>query len=74
MNNDDYIFLTEDMIEEGRSYNNGFNRKQLECFGIGWPPPKGWKKGMVGKKVNKLEYEMFLKFKKGEPAVEENLF
>lgn len=31
-------------IEDKRTPAGGFLRKDLEAWGVSWPPPKGWKK------------------------------
>ena len=32
--------------EDYRTENGGYTRAQLAAWGIAWPPPKGWKKGL----------------------------
>jgi hypothetical protein len=39
--------LTEADIEAGRSPKGGFTRAQLAKWGIGWPPPQGWKEALM---------------------------
>jgi hypothetical protein len=39
--------LTAADIEAGRSPKGGFTRKQLAAWGIGWPPPQGWKEALL---------------------------
>jgi hypothetical protein len=35
---------TEEEIEAARSPRGGWTRKTLAKWGVGWPPPKGWKR------------------------------
>lgn len=41
--------LTAEEIEAGKSPKGGFTRDQLEKWGVPWPPPKGWKRKLMGK-------------------------
>jgi len=42
--------LTEEEIEAGKSPRGGFTRAQLEKWGVGWPPAKGWRRALVAGK------------------------
>ena len=35
--------ITMDIIEQGKTKNGGYTKKQLEILGVQWPPVKGWK-------------------------------
>lgn len=35
---------SKEEIEKKRTHAGGFLRKDLEEWGVSWPPPKGWKK------------------------------
>lgn len=39
--------LTEAEIEAGKSPKGGYTRQQLAKWGVGWPPPKGWKEALL---------------------------
>ena len=39
--------ITAQQIEAGKSPRGGFTRKQLAAWGVGWPPPRGWRKALV---------------------------
>lgn len=45
------MILTKQEIEAGRSKKGGWTRKTLESWGVSWPPQKGWKARLLGKKV-----------------------
>jgi hypothetical protein len=38
------LLPSPDEVENARSPRGGWTRLQLARWGIGWPPPKGWKK------------------------------
>ena len=42
--------LTDEEIEAGKSPRGGFTRAQLARWGVGWPPPKNWRKALVAGK------------------------
>ena len=48
MSEDQRRIYTEEEIEAGRTAKGGFSREQLEKWGVPWPPPKGWKKRLMG--------------------------
>ena len=37
------VRLTPEELERGKTAKGGYTRKQLEAWGVPWPPPKGWK-------------------------------
>jgi hypothetical protein len=39
--------LTAEEIEAGKSPKGGFTRAQLAKWGVGWPPPQGWKEALL---------------------------
>ena len=40
--------ITEVQLEELRTPRGGFTKKTLAILGVPWPPPKGWKKKLLG--------------------------
>jgi len=41
--------LTRDEIEAAKSPRGGWKKATLAAWGVPWPPPKGWKKRLMGK-------------------------
>lgn len=39
--------LTKEEIEAGKTEKGGFTRKQLEAWGVPYPPPKGWQEALM---------------------------
>lgn len=39
--------VTRDELEKARTANGGYSRRQLEEWGVPWPPPKGWKQVLL---------------------------
>ncbi|MEO9871177.1 hypothetical protein [Ekhidna sp.] len=55
------MIVTKKFIEEGRSKNGGWSKKQLELLGISWPPEKGWQDRLNGKEISDENAEQFIK-------------
>ena len=56
------IILTKALIDEGISYNGGFNYEQIHLLGAN-QKQKGWKRKLVGRSVSVEIYEKFLSLK-----------
>ena len=39
--------VTREEIEAGKTEKGGFTRKQLEAWGVPYPPPKGWMEALM---------------------------
>ncbi len=50
--------LTDALISEVATARDGFTREQLGILGIGWPPPKGWRKQLVAEKRTLTDAEV----------------
>ncbi len=57
------MLITEQVLKEAESINGAWSRKQLETIGIKWPPPKGWKKRIIGTHINESKIEKLLSLK-----------
>ena len=44
------IIITNEYIENNKTANGGFSKDILKQWGIDWPPQKGWRKQLIGKK------------------------
>jgi hypothetical protein len=42
--------ISADEIEKAKTKNGGWTAKTLKAWGIGWPPPKGWKQALIAGK------------------------
>jgi hypothetical protein len=40
--------MTPEEIEAGKTAKGGFTRKQLAEWGVPWPPPRGWRRKLLG--------------------------
>jgi hypothetical protein len=46
--------ITEEEVMAKQTPAGGWTRAQLEEWGVPWPPPKGWKKGLTGKTKKRI--------------------
>jgi hypothetical protein len=44
--------ITEAFLEKIASGEGGWNRPQLALLGVAWPPVKGWKQTLLGRKIS----------------------
>lgn len=57
---DGEVRLTSHLLEAGKSDNGAFNKKQCTALGVRWPLESGWYQRLIGKVVDKDDYEEFL--------------
>ncbi len=58
-NDEEYVPLTMEIIERGRTPNGGFTKSQLAAIGVSWPPEKDWIEHNIGKMVTYSQIEQF---------------
>jgi hypothetical protein len=44
--------VTEKWVKAFQNGNGGWNRAQLECIGVEWPPHHGWIRRIEGKSIS----------------------
>ena len=54
------VKLTNEIIEAGKSLNGGWSRAQFLCLGVAWPPRRGWKRVLIGRKFHEVVIDTFL--------------
>jgi hypothetical protein len=71
--------LTAAEIEAGKSARGGWTRAQLAQWGVPWPPPKGWKRALLGQLADgpatpkQIAYLEFLCRRAGEPLLPDDM-
>lgn len=53
--------VTEDLIEAARSPRGGWTRAGLALLGVPWPPPKGWRRRLPGRRIPRADAERLLR-------------
>jgi hypothetical protein len=53
------IRLTNAAIDEQRTERGGWTAAQLAALDVPWPPPKGWKRRLVGTYVTEEQWQAF---------------
>jgi hypothetical protein len=46
-------YLTEAEIEAAKTVNGSWTKQQLIDWGVGWPPPQGWKDKLMGIEIDR---------------------
>lgn len=54
------VIVTRDFLEAGKSDRGAWSKLQLMCIGVAWPPPKGWRKSVIGRAVSNADASNFL--------------
>lgn len=57
------VHVTEKFITQGQSFRGGWTRRQFEILGFDWPPPPGWRRKTVGRRISKELADEFLALK-----------
>lgn len=55
--------VTEEWVKAFQSGNRGWNRAQLECIGVEWPPQKGWIQRIEGTSISEVAKARFEQLK-----------
>lgn len=61
------MIITYDIIEALQTKSGGWTKDSLDFLGVDWPPRRGWKHRMVGKKVSDHQMRLALR---GEAATD----
>jgi len=59
MNQNDYVVVSEAFLEEYKTKNGAWTKRQLELIGVNWPLAKNWKRKVIGKKVSTTAADEF---------------
>ena len=54
------VTVNKDLLALAATVNGGYTRKQLEALGITWPPPKGWKRTAVGRRITGSSFDLLM--------------
>ena len=44
--------ITAEWLESVKTKRGGLNKDQFQALGFGWPPPKGWRREIVGAQIS----------------------
>ena len=63
----DFVTITEELIESGKSPKGGWSKAQLAILGAPWPPQPGWKLRAIGATILRKDAERFTALRNGNP-------
>jgi len=58
-----FVTATAAHVEAGQSRNGGWSEDQLCLLGVEWPPPKGWKAFVVGRRLPGTTLAAFIRLR-----------
>lgn len=57
------VTITDSLIDAGASDAGGWSESQLRLLGVMWPPQKGWRERMIGRRKSGAAIASFLRLK-----------
>lgn len=54
------VIVTNELVRQGQSERGGWNREQLRILGVKWPPKKGWRSRVLGRRISEEDRDRFL--------------
>ena len=57
------VEIDHEILDRARTPRGGWNRAQLAVLGVNWPPPNGWKRRQVGRKVSRDVLDQFVELR-----------
>jgi ribonuclease HI len=58
---DDRVTLTRENLGRLETHRGGYTRQTLDALGIPWPPPRGWRRRLVGTVIDRPTFERLAK-------------
>jgi hypothetical protein len=55
-----YVTVNSELLALAATTTGGYTRKQLGALGVSWPPPKGWKRRAVGRKISRSRFDVLM--------------
>ena len=55
-----YVTVNKELLALAATTTGGYTRKQLDALGVTWPPPKGWKRRAVGRKISRSRFDVLM--------------
>lgn len=59
MGSHEWVEIDYEMLDAARTSRGGWSRAQLQVLGVPWPPPTGWMRRTVGRRVRRADFETF---------------
>lgn len=56
----DYITVNRELLALVATRNGGYTKAQLSALGVAWPPPRGWKKSVVGRGIDRTAFDFLV--------------
>lgn len=57
--------VTDEWLKRCRTASGGYTAEQLRMLGVAWPPRRGWKRQVIGRRLDDRTVERFEAIGKG---------
>ena len=57
---DRHVTVNQDLLALAATTRGGYTRKQLDALGVPWPPTKGWKRKVVGRRISMSSFDVLM--------------
>ncbi len=54
------VTVNKELLAISATASGGYTRTQLEALGVAWPPPKGWKRRVVGRRIAMSSFDVLM--------------
>ena len=54
------VTINRELITLAATARGGYTQTQLEALGVAWPPPKGWKRAVVGRRISRTSFDVLM--------------
>ena len=54
------VTVNKDLLALAATARGGYTQTQLEAIGVTWPPPKGWKRAVVGRRISRTSFDVLM--------------
>ena len=52
--------INKELLALAATAKGGYTQTQLEALGVTWPPPKGWKRAAIGRKISRSSFDVLM--------------
>lgn len=64
----DYITVNEELLAHAATPSGGYTKTQLAAIGVPWPPPKHWKRAVVGRRISRTAFDALMMVRYLQPS------
>ena len=54
------VTINKELLALAATAKGGYTQTQLEALGVTWPPPKGWTRAAVGRRISRSSFDVLM--------------